>query len=330
MGRWVRTAMDTAREQVAGLLDVSASQIIFTSGGTEANNLVFRLLPTLSGVAVSAIEHPSILEPAAAYPSTQIQVDQEGKLDLNSLDRCLQMLPRNSLVSMMLANNETGVIQDFDAITERLKQYPVLLHTDAVQAVGKIPVSFRNLGLDLMSVSSHKLYGPKGCGALVVHHDIMLDPLIKGGGQEKNLRSGTENVAAIIGFGQAAELARQELTLRRQQMLKLRTQLEAGLKTINNTVIFSETVERLPNTVQFAIPDTSGEMLLMQLDQKNIAVSSGSACAAGGGKPSTVLSAMGIDSILAKAAIRVTLGKNNTEDEITSFIHTLKSIINRR
>jgi cysteine desulfurase len=199
-----------------------------------------------------------------------------------------------------------------------------MVHTDAVQALGKIPVSFKQLGVHLMSLSSHKIYGPKGCGALVFEKGVEIPPVFLGGGQEQGLRAGTENVAAIIGFGKAAELARIELAKRYAQLLALRELLETGLKTIPGLTIFARQSNRLPNTVQFGIPEIDGEMLLMKLDQKGFAVSSGSACASGGGSPSPVLIAMNVEDGLAKSAIRISLGLANTEAEVFEFINQLK------
>jgi len=329
-GRLVRSAVDAAREQVAALIDAPAARLIFTSGGTEANNLALTTQAPKSRLAISAIEHPSITE-AALHLKNQghtvdiINVDTDGYVTAEAINRLVQTKP--DLVSIMLANNETGLIQHLAAIAERLTGHGITVHTDAVQAVGKIPVSFTQLGVQLMSLSSHKIYGPKGCGALVFAKGVTINPLLIGGGQENNLRAGTENVAAIVGFGKAAELAQSELAERSAHLLKLRKCLENGLAAIPGLVIFAEHANRLPNTVQFGIPEVDGEMLLMKLDQKNIAVSSGSACASGGAEPSPVLTAMGIEAGLAKSAIRVSLGKANTEAEISKFINLLKSLV---
>ena len=331
MGRLVRSAIDTAREQVAALVDASPSQIIFTSGGTEANNLALNTLPVAAALAISAIEHPSITDPAKKWHQAcySLAVDSQGLIRPAAIDSLFQQTNKAALVSVMLANNETGVIQDIQAIADQLKTEQVISHTDAVQAIGKIPVSFAQLGVDLMSLSSHKIYGPKGCGALVVDKKVAISPQLLGGGQENGWRAGTENVAAIVGFGKAAELALLELDSRAEDCLCLRQKLEQELKTIPNVFIFSEQVDRLPNTVQFGVKGIDGEMLLMQLDQKNIAVSSGSACASGGAKASDVLTAMGIDYQIAKSAIRVSLGKDNTEAEVKQFITVLKSFVTK-
>lgn len=329
LGRISRSAINTAREQIATLVDTQPAQIIFTSGGTEANNLALNVVQKSSIIATSVIEHPSVAEFANQWGSNRypIPVDDRGLVSLPAIEALFQQETIPKLVSVMMANNETGAIQDIAAIAKLLKPKQTLMHTDAVQAIGKIPVSFAQLGIDLMSLSSHKIYGPKGCGALVFDKRIAINPLLIGGGQEDNWRAGTENIAAIVGFGKAAELALLELEQRAEYCLTLRLQLEQGLKTIPNVTIFSEQVARLPNTVQFSVQGFDGEMLLMQLDQKNIAVSSGSACAAGAGKASLVLTAMGIDYQVAKGAIRVSLGKANTEAEIKQFITVLKSFV---
>jgi cysteine desulfurase len=329
LGRISSSAIDAAREQLAALVGAQPGQIIFTSGGTEANNLALATLAPQAGLAVSSIEHPSVIEPAwhlknQGHQLTLLDVDVNGLITQDAVDEATQLRP--GLVSMMLANNETGVVQNVAHYAEQLATHGIKVHTDAVQALGKIPVDFNGLGVHLMSLSSHKIYGPKGCGALVFDKSIELKPVMLGGGQEQGLRAGTENVAAIVGFGKAAELAKAELAERRTHLLKLRTLLEHGLSAIPGLTIFAEQSERLPNTVQMGIHGIDGEMLLMQLDQKNIAVSSGSACASGQKESSPVLAAMGIDPDQAKSAIRISLGKANTEAEITEFIKQLTSL----
>jgi len=324
-GRLTRSAIDTAREQVAELVGVTASQVIFTSGGTEANNLALQSTHSNNHFAISAIEHPSVSE-ACTYPPHIIAVDSCGKILPNSLYNL--DLPLGTIVSMMLANNETGVIQPIADYTDTLRERGMLVHTDAVQAAGKIPINFSQLGVQRLSLSSHKLYGPKGCGALIFEKDTPIKPMQLGGGQEQNLRSGTENIAAIVGFGKAAEIALSELNTRTEKLLTLRKALEIELLKIPKLTIFAQASLRLPNTVQFSIAGITGEMLLMQLDQQDIAVSSGSACAAAGGKPSSVLTAMGVETSTAKGAIRISLGKDNTLAEINYFIKTLHTLIN--
>ncbi len=331
IGRLSRSAVETAREQVAALAGVSPSQVLFTSGGTESNNLALNSIKSHMRLLISSIEHPSVTEPAERFRNRScsvdiLAVDENGLFDRESFERCCSDRP--DFASLILANNETGVIQSIAEWAGLLREQSVIVHTDAVQAAGKMPLAFNALNVQLMSISSHKIYGPKGCGALIIEKGIEPEPLQLGGGQEQGYRAGTENVAAIVGFGKAAELALSEMTQWRNQMLNLRQLLEQGLAELNAT-IFSQAVERLPNTVQFGIDGVDGEMLLMQLDKKGFAVSSGSACASGGGMPSPVLTAIGIAQDLAKSALRVSLGKANTEADIAEFIQSLKTILNR-
>ena len=329
-GRIARSAVDSAREQVAALVGAHPNQVVFTSGGTEANNLALTVVK--KKLAISAIEHPSVFEPAANLMKKgcelkTIPVDSEGLIEPESLNDVIGFKP--DLVSIMLANNETGVIQKVAEHAEKLQKAGIMVHTDAVQALGKIPVNFVDLNVDLMSLSSHKIYGPKGCGALVIRKNAPVKAAISGGGQEGEFRAGTENVAAIVGFGKAAELAAEELAQRTTDMARLKNFLESQLKSIPGITIFSQQADRLPNTVQFGFKGADGEMVLMKLDQKGIAISSGSACASGGGKPSPVLAAMGTAPEWIKSAIRVSLGKDNTEAEIIEFINQLKHLLSQ-
>ena len=329
LGRIARSAIDTAREQVAALVDAPASRVLFTSGGTEADAIAM-FNACGKRLMLSAIEHPAISENAFRNSKCYRQiislpVESNGIFSPEAID---QFRPQSGdFISLMLANNETGAIQDVAGLVERLAGRDVIVHTDAVQALGKMPLSFRRLGVQLMSLSSHKIYGPKGCGALIYQEGFVLQSLQYGGDQEQGLRGGTENVAAIVGFGKAAELARVEFEERVAHMLSLRNRLEQQLRTIPGLVIFAEQAERLPNTVQFGIPGINGEMLLMQLDQKGIAVSSGSACATGSEQISPVLAAMAVDVSLAKSAVRVSLGKDNKEQEIDEFVNVLKTLL---
>lgn len=329
-GRIVRSAIDTAREQVAALCDAPPAQIIFTSGGTEANNLALSAAANYPGLAVSAIEHPSVMEPArnlqrAGRCLDLIGVDGNGVISPKAIQQVIDK--KTNFVSMMLANNETGVVQNIPAYAQSLREHGIVVHTDAVQALGKLPVSFRQLAVHLMTLSSHKIYGPKGCGALVFSKEIEIKPLLLGGVQEQGYRAGTENVAAIVGFGKAAELAATEIAQWAVHSLKLRFLFEQLLATVPGAKVFAQEVERLPNTVQFGVDGVDGEMLLMRLDEKGIAVSSGSACASGGLEPSPVLVAMGVRPAVAKTAIRVSFGKTNTEQEVLEFLTALKAVI---
>lgn len=331
LGRVSRSALENARAQVASLVGVQAEQVIFTSGGTEANNLAVQQINVGARLVVSAVEHPSILEPAYHWQTrgealSIVPVDQAGQVNPDMLEQ----LPWQSgdLLALQMAHNETGVIQHHLAIyADKLRAKGVIVHSDAVQAAGKLPLNFEQARVHLMSLSSHKLYGPKGCGALIVDRDFKLTPQLYGGGQEHGRRPGTENIATLVGFGKAAELALSELEQRQQHLLGLRKQLEQGLQGIPGLVIFAEHGERLPNTVQFGIPDVDGEMLLMQLDRLGIAVSSGSACSSGAGKPSDSLMAMGVPANLAKSALRISLGRQNTAEQVALLIGQLKSLV---
>ena len=281
-------------------------------------------------LAISAIEHPSIAEPALRLKKRGVRlniinVDNNGLIPDATIDMLVKEKP--NLVSIMLANNETGVIQNLAPFAWQLRANDIKVHSDAVQALGKIPVSFKQLGVHLMSLSSHKIYGPKGCGALVFEKGVNINPLFLGGDQEQGLRAGTENAAAIVGFGKAAELAQIELAQRNEYMTALRVKLEESLTCIPGLTIFARQANRLPNTVQIGIPGIDGEMLLMKLDQHGIAVSSGSACASGGNMPSPLLMAMGVEAGLAKSAIRISLGMTNTATEIYEFINVLKDLV---
>ncbi len=331
LGRLCRSAVDTAREQVAALVGADPASIVFTSGGTEANNMALKGLPVTAErplLLTGATEHPSVSEPAAFLANHGvahqcIPVDEQGLPDVafvRDIDAA-----RLHGVSLMLANNETGVIHPVAELAGIVRHKSGWCHCDAVQAVGKIHVDFKALGVDLMTISSHKLYGPKGVGALVIDRGVALSPLLHGGGQENGLRGGTESVAGIVGFGKAAELARIEQADRTRHLLSLRQQLESGLMELPGCRIFAAEAPRLPNTVQFAIAGYDGETLVMALDRKSIAVSSGSACASGAGEPSPVLTAMGIPAAVARGAVRISLGSGNTVDEIRHLLDALQT-----
>jgi cysteine desulfurase len=335
-GRGARNAIDQAREQVAEATGAHPSQVIFTASGTEADNLAISGMAAMHDgaamqVAYSAIEHPAVSRPALAlrqrgWKTAAIGVDANGKIKMRHLQEVLQT--STSLVSVMLANNETGVIQDIAAIAEEVKRHGAYMHTDAVQALGKIPLDFAALNVHGMSVSSHKIHGPQGAGALIIDKRVDLQPLLHGGGQEKGLRSGTENVAAIVGFGAACELAGHELVQRSDIMRTLREQLEYGLAKLG-AVIFGAGATRLPNTSFFAFPEIEGETLVMALDRKSFAVASGSACSSDSTEPSHVLLAMGVEYDLARGAVRVSLAHHNTAEQVESFLRVLQNELSR-
>ena len=333
-GRTARAAVEHAREQVAAAVGAYATQIVFTASGTEANNFaVHGICSNLDAgqILTSAIEHPCVSRPAIAlqasgYKARSIHVDADCNINMAHLQKLLQA-PTN-LVSVMLANNETGAIQDIAKVAEMARQHKAYVHTDAVQALGKMPVDFFALNVHAMTISSHKIGGPIGAGALVLDKRIDIQPLLYGGGQEKGLRSGTENVAAIVGFGAACELAVSHLTAFDIHTENLRKHLEAGLKKLN-AVIFGQNDLRIPNTSFFAFPNLDGETLVMALDRKGFAVASGSACSSDSDKPSHVLLAMGVDEDLARGAIRVSFGMTNTIDQVQDFLHVLENELAR-
>ena len=333
-GRTARAAVEHAREQVAAAVGAYANQIVFTASGTEANNFAVRgicsyLKPTQ--ILTSAIEHPCVSRPALAmqtcgYKAHNIKVDSNCSINMAHLQKLLAA-PTN-LVSVMLANNETGVIQDITEIAEMARARKAFMHTDAVQALGKIPVDFFALNVHAMTISSHKIGGPLGAGALVLDKRIDIQPLLYGGGQEKGLRSGTENVASIVGFGAACELAVSNLTAFDMHTENLRQHLEAGLGKLN-AVIFGHHGLRLPNTSFFAFKNLDGETLVTALDKAGFAVASGSACSSDSGEPSHVLLAMGVDEDLAKGAVRVSFGMSNTPDQVQHFLKALEHEVAR-
>ena len=326
-GRDVRKRIEDAREQIAALIGCSPPELVFTAGGTEANNTA------LSGAGrrvliVSAIEHPAVLRTAEAVAGEHIvlPVDGEGLLDMASLDKALAAHGPEALVSIMLANNETGVIQPVAEIAARATAAGALVHCDAVQAPGRIPVSFAGLGVDMMSIAAHKFAGPKGIGALIVRSGLEIAPLIHGGGQERGLRGGTENAAGIVGFGTAAQLAQGDLA-RAGQIAALRDRLEARLReTEPDVVIFSEGASRLPNTSCLTMPGVQSETQVMGLDLAGVAVSAGSACSSGKVEPSHVLRALGAADAVGGCAIRVSMGWATTEEETERFLGTWRAL----
>ena len=322
-GREARRAVDQAREQVAAAIDADPSEVIFTASGSEANNLLIRgftdaLLAESDAptrIACSSIEHPCVAEPMRAlgrsgWAVNALAVNAAGVVETSSISE----LPLDTrLLSVMSANNESGVLQPVAQLAQTFKTVRngiCCVHTDAVQAFGKHPLSFRDLntaGVDALTVSAHKIGGPKGVAALVRDRQLPLMPLVYGGGQEQGLRSGTENVAAIVGFGVACTRAVASLETRMSHSRSLQAHLEAWLKS-RGAVVFSEAAQRLPNTTFAAFPGIDGETLVSLLDRQGIAVASGAACGSGKSGVSAVLLAMGVDPLLAKGALRISLG----------------------
>lgn len=333
-GRSARTAIEHARAQVAEACGAYPSQVIFTASGTEANNFAVKGITANqvpAQILYSAIEHPCVSRPAISlarhgYKSHAIAVDRQGSLDVAHLQSLLA--GSCNLASVMLANNETGVIQDIASIAEQVKRSGAFMHTDAVQALGKIALNFTALNVNAMTISSHKIHGPQGAAALVLDKRVDIQPLLHGGGQERGLRSGTENVAAIVGFGMACELAAANVQRFASHTGSLRSQFEQGLKSLDVT-IFSDKAARIPNTSFFAVSGIEGETLVTALDRKGFAVASGSACSSDSTEPSHVLLAMGVHPDLARGAVRVSFGAHNTGAQVTELLNALKGEVSR-
>jgi cysteine desulfurase len=334
-GRAARAAIEAARAKVANLVAARPEDVIFTSSGTEANALA---LAAQAGEAwhcyMSAVEHPSVLSGGRFYreTTTTIPVTSDGVIDLDGLTRQLAKHRPGGwrpFVSLMAANNETGAIQPVPDAAKIVHEAGGLLHSDAVQAAGRVPLDMPALGADMMSLSAHKIGGPKGVGALVLRKGVSVEPLIKGGGQERRRRAGTENVAGIVGFGAAADLAGADLA-RAAEIAKLRDELEtSALALAPDAVVLSVRVPRLPNTTCLAVPGAKAETLVIGLDLAGVAVSSGSACSSGKVEASHVLSAMGVAPELAQGAIRVSLGFATSNTDIKSFLRAFGELIKR-
>lgn len=340
-GRAARRAIDEARQRVAYAVGAHPTEVVFTSGGSEANNLFIKgaaanLPPGL--IAISAIEHPCVREPAKAlrrqgWRLREIAVDAECRLASADFVAALAERPASvsMIVSVMLANNETGAVQDIAALAAHAAPAKAWFHSDAVQALGKIPLDFRSLnaaGVHALTLSAHKLGGPKGAGALIIDKRVDLAPLIDGGGHERGLRSGTENVPAIVGFGLACEAAVARMNELPLQLRQLRNSLERGL-VAQGATIFAAHAERLPNTVYFGLPGLDGETLVAKLDRAGYAVASGAACSAANPEPSHVLLAMGVAPETARGAVRVSLGHSTSAADIAGFLQAMSTTISQ-
>ncbi|HEX6978539.1 MAG TPA: cysteine desulfurase family protein [Alphaproteobacteria bacterium] len=324
-GRLARRTIETARAEIAALVGAVPGQVVLTSGGTEANNLALNV-PGRT-ILVSAVEHDSVLRPACG--ATRIPVDRNGIVDLAALDRMLAGIDGPAVVAVMLANNETGVIQPVEEVVRIARAYKARVHCDAVQAAGKIRVDFAALGVDTLALSAHKLGGPQGVGALIVADETALTPLLLGGGQERGRRAGTENVAAIAGFGVAASLAAKDLD-RMAEIAALRDDMEARLERIlPGLPVFGRDVPRLPNTSCLAMPGVPAETQVMAFDLAGIAVSAGAACSSGKVAASHVLAAMGVSPHIAGSAIRVSAGWRSTRADFDRFVETWISLWTR-
>mgnify|MGYP000515716014 FL=1 len=333
-GRLTRKAIHKARKQIASLINADPAEILITSGGTESNNTalvgISSQFPS-SQIITSSIEHDAILEPCKKLNSNgfhvdYLPVDNFGMVDTSDLQNIIS--EKTSLVSVMFGNNEVGTIQPIAKIAKICDENKVLFHTDAVQAVGKLPIDVKELGVDLLSISSHKLHGPKGIGALYIKDGVKIDPIILGGGQEFRLRSGTENVASIVGFGQACEIAENNLSENILFIKKLQTLLiKKVLEEIPETTFNGHSESRLYNNTHFTFLGVNGEDLIIKLDEYGIAASTGSACSVNTQKASHVLESMGFSLEQITGSLRLTIGIFNTENEINETVDILKKTV---
>ena len=333
-GRVTRKAINKARKQIAFLINADPAEILITSGGTESNNTALNGITSKfqSGqIITTSIEHDAVLEPCKKLSSKgfhvdYLPVDKFGMISISDLENIISEKTR--LVSVMFGNNEVGTIQPIEKIAKICHEKQVIFHTDAVQAIGKIPVDVKELDVDLLSISSHKLYGPKGIGALYIKDGVKIDPMILGGGQEFRLRSGTENVANIVGFGQACEIAQNHLIENISLIKKLQSQLVKKVLSEIPEVTFNGHLEsRLDNNAHFTFLGVNGEDLIIKLDEYGIAASTGSACSVNTQKASHVLESMGFSLEQITGSLRLTVGIFNNENEINETVKILKKIV---
>jgi cysteine desulfurase len=335
-GQRAKAAMEKAREQVARLLKARASEIAFTSGGTESDNMaIFGVVEAARGerkhVVTTAIEHHAVLNTAQALEKrgvsvTYVRVGASGVVDPQDVASALR--PETVLISVMHANNELGTIQPLEEIGRIARERDIYFHTDAVQTVGKVPVDVDKLGVDLLALSAHKLYGPKGVGALYVRRGTILRPLMHGGHHERDRRPGTENVAGIVGLGAATELALAHLLEEADRVAALRDRLEAGiLERVPRVAVNGDRARRLPTTTNLAFDYIEGEGFVIAMDLRGIACSTGAACSSGSLEPSHVLSAIGLKPEQARASIRFSLGRFNTAEDIAATLDILPAVV---
>lgn len=338
LGREAKIAIEKAREQVAQVIGAKAEEIFFTGSGTEADNMALKGVlygPAGKGkkhLITTKIEHHAILHTAMAlekegFQVTFLDVDKNGRVDLEELKQAIT--PDTALVSIMAANNEVGTIQPIEEIGKICREKGVLFHTDAVQAFGHMPLDVNKMNIDLLSLSAHKINGPKGSGALYIRRGLGLRPVIEGGGQERNRRSGTENVAGIVGLGQAAQLAMETMEEESARLKALAKKLIDGVLQIPETILTGDPENRLPGACSFAISAIEGESLVLYLDMEGICTSTGSACSTGSLDPSHVLMAIGLSHEVSHGSLRVTLGRFNTEEEVDYIIETLPKVVEK-
>ena len=338
IGRASKKAVDEARRKVADLINCSPNEIYFTGCGSESDNTIIKGIAYANSkkgrhIITSKIEHPAVLHTCQVlekqgFEVTYVNVNKEGIIDIDELRNSI----RNDtiLISIMFANNEIGTIQPIETITKIAKIYNIVFHTDAVQACGNIPIDVKKMGIDALSLSGHKLYAPKGIGALYVKNGIQFEKFMDGGHQEKNKRAGTENVAGIVGLGKACELANTNLEAHMKHLEGLRNYFISEIKRKIDFVSLNGTMEkRLPGNSNFSFSFVDGESLLLNLDAKGICASSGSACTSGSSAPSHVLKAIGLPDDLARGSLRVTFGEENTKEDVDYLVDNLEEIVER-
>lgn len=335
-GQEVRKAVEEAREKVANLIGAKPKEIIFTGGGTEADNIAVKGIAFSKGeghIITSAIEHPAVLKVVQwlekhGFEATYVGVGRDCIVDPGDVRKAIRK--NTILISVMHANNETGAIQPIEEIAKIAHDNGIVFHTDAVQTAGKIQIDVVKMGIDLLSLSAHKMYAPKGVGALYVRKGIKIETLLHGGHQEWGKRGGTENAAGIIGLGKATEIAQQEMADEGEKLRVLRDKIENGVRERISDIVFSgHRIKRLPSISNFCVKYVEGEAMLLTLDFHGIAASSGSACASGSLEPSHVLLAMGIPAEIAHGSLRLSLGRGNTEQDVDRFLEVLPPIVER-
>ena len=332
-GRKAKHVVETARKQIAAAINCAPKEIIFTGGGSEANNLVLwnMIYRNRKHVITSAIEHPAILAVLRqlehlAITHTIVPVNKYGCVNPEDIDSAIR--DDTGLITIMLANNEVGTVEPLQDIAKIAKKHNVLFHSDGVQVLGKLPIDVQELGVDMMSFSAHKFYGPKGVGALYIKEGIAMKPLIAGGSQEKSLRAGTENVGGIAGLGCAAELVTKSLSDVGRTLTALETQFKTKFSEQHTNIIYNGFEDNhLPGLISLTIPGIASDLLLIHLDNEDIAVSSGSACSAGTISPSPVLKAMGISDKQNLETIRISAGRDNTSTEVDQLVETMTRAI---
>lgn len=338
LGRESKIAMEKARSQVAQVIGARPEEIFFTGSGTESDNMALKgvlygpAAKGKKGLITTKIEHHAILHTAQAlekegFQVTFLDVDSNGLVDLEQLERAIG--PDTALVSVMAANNEVGTIQPVAEIGAICRRHGVLFHTDAVQAFGHMPIDVDEMQIDLLSLSAHKINGPKGVGALYIRKGLRLRPVIEGGGQEQNRRSGTENVAGIVGLGAAAQLAMETMEEEASRLQKLAQKLTEGVLRIPEVISTGHPVQRLPGACSFAIAAIEGESLVLYLDMEGICASTGSACSTGSLDPSHVLTAIGLSHETSHGSLRLTLGRFNTEQDVDYILEKLPQVVDR-